>query len=85
MTRKEIEETLLAIVREEKKNLTDDLLKPDTALADVGIDSLDALTILFSIEEKFRISIPDDQARAIKTFGDMVSAVESLLPSSASA
>jgi acyl carrier protein len=79
MTRDEIEEKLIEIVRQEK-NLAGDQLKPDTLLAEAGIDSLDALTILFAIEEQFHISIPDDRARAIRTFGDMVDVVEKLLP-----
>lgn len=77
MTRDEIEQTLIAIIREEKE-LPADLLKPETSLADAGIDSLDSLSILFAIEEKFLISIPDDRARAMKTFGDMVTIVEDL-------
>lgn len=80
MTRDEIKEKLIAIVRQEKSNLADDKLTPETLLADAGIDSLDALTILFAIEETFRISIPDDRARAIKTFGDMIDTVAALLP-----
>ena len=39
---------------------------------DAGIDSLDSLTILFAIEEHFKISIPDDEARAAKTFSDLI-------------
>ena len=77
MTRDEIEQTLIAIIREEKA-LPDDLLRQETSLADAGIDSLDSLTILFAIEEKFAISIPDDRARAMKTFGDMIAIVEDL-------
>jgi acyl carrier protein len=83
MTRSEVEQKLIAIVREEKPNLGVDTLNADTPLADAGIDSLDALTILFAIEENFKISIPDDRARAMKTFGDMVDAVVALIPSGA--
>jgi acyl carrier protein len=78
VTREEIERELSAIVRQEK-NVSDDLLRPETPLADAGIDSLDSLTILFAIEERFKISVPDDRARAMKTFGDMIDIVESLL------
>lgn len=74
MTREEIERRLVEIVRREK-NLPDELLAPAVALADAGIDSLDALTILFAVEEDFGIAIPDARARAMKTFGDMVDAV----------
>lgn len=78
MTRDEIAAALVEIVRQEKRDLPDEQLTPATALADAGIDSLDALTILFAIEERFHISIPDDRARGMKTFGDMIDIVESL-------
>jgi acyl carrier protein len=74
VTRSEIEEKLIAIVRNEKE-IPEELLTPESSLADAGIDSLDSLTILFAIEEEFRISIPDDVARGMKTFGDMIDAV----------
>lgn len=77
MTRAEIERKLIEIVRKEK-NVADEQLRPETLLEDAGIDSLDALTILFAVEEEFRISIPDDRARGLKTFGDIVSVVEEL-------
>ena len=77
MTRAEIEAKLIEIVRKEK-DLSDEQLRPETNLAEAGIDSLDSLTILFGIEEEFKISVPDDRARAIKTFGDMIDVVESL-------
>jgi acyl carrier protein len=74
MTREEIEQELTAIVKQEK-NVADDMLKAETPLADAGIDSLDALNILFAVEERFRISIPDDEARAMRTFGDLAEIV----------
>lgn len=79
VTRGEIEEKLVAIVQQEK-NISQDLLRPETPLAEAGIDSLDSLTILFAIEEQFHISIPDDRARAITTFGDLIDVVQDLLP-----
>jgi acyl carrier protein len=80
MTRAEITRKLIDIVRNEK-DVPDELLTPETPLADAGIDSLDSLQILFGIEEHFGISIPDDRARAIRTFGDMLDVIEALLPS----
>jgi len=81
MTRGEIQEKLIGIVREEK-NIAEEQLTPATELAAAGIDSLDSLTILFAIEEQFHISIPDDRARAIRTFGDMIDVVETLVAAS---
>jgi acyl carrier protein len=78
MTRAEIERKLIDIVRKEKE-VPEDVLRPETSLAEAGIDSLDALTILFGIEEEFHISIPDDRARSMQTFGDIIDAVEAQL------
>jgi len=78
MTRAEIERKLVDIVRKEKE-IDEEKLRPETKLAEAGIDSLDALTILFGIEEEFHISIPDDRARAMTTFGDIIDAVEAQL------
>jgi len=78
MTRAEIERKLIDIVRKEKE-IPEDVLRPETPLAEAGIDSLDALTILFGIEEEFHISIPDDRARSMQTFGDIIDAVEAQL------
>ena len=74
MERTELEKKLIEIVRKEK-DIPDEKLTPETLLADAGIDSLDALTILFAIEEDLNVHIPDDRARAMKTFGDMADAV----------
>lgn len=79
MNRAEIEQQLLAIVRTEKSNIPEGALESGTDLAGAGIDSLDALTILFAIEEHFGISIPENAARSMKTFGDMIDAVAAQL------
>lgn len=79
MNRTEIQAKVLDIVREQKSN-TPEGFDADTPLADAGIDSLDALSILFAIEEHFSISIPDDRARAIRTLNDMISAIEEQIP-----
>ena len=78
MTRDEIQQQLVDIVLKEK-DIPADQLRPETLLADAGIDSLDSLTILFAIEEQFGISIPDTDAKAMKTFGDMIGVVERLV------
>lgn len=74
MTRAEIEQKLIDIVRQEK-SIPLEKLAPDTPLAEAGIDSLDSLTILFAVEEHFKINIPDTDARAAKTLGDISNAV----------
>ena len=78
MTRSEIEQKLITIVQRETKAPIEKVT-PETPLADAGIDSLDSLTILFAIEEEFHISVPDDKARGLRTFGDIADVVEQLV------
>ena len=61
------------------KRVPPETIKPDSALAELGIDSLDTFTLLFELESKFNISIPDDEARNIRTVNDIVEGVRKLL------
>jgi acyl carrier protein len=79
MEARQIEDRLIAIVRARKK-YHDVALTRATSLQDAGIDSLDALNILFDIEETFDISIPDEDARRIRTVGDIIDMVSRLAP-----
>lgn len=78
MNRDEIVDKVVTIIREQK-TLPEGPIAGGAALAEAGIDSLDALSILFALEETFNIKINDEQARSIKTLDDMVGIVESLL------
>ena len=51
----------------------------DTKLEDLEMDSLDALNLVFELEEAFDITIPDEQAFETKTVGEMVSGIDKLL------
>ena len=51
----------------------------DKTFADLKIDSLDGMNILFAVESEFDISIPDDQAAEIKSVRDMVEGIQKLV------
>ncbi len=46
------------------------------SLEDLGLDSLDAINLLFDLENKFSISIPDEEVRSIRTLNDIVACVK---------
>jgi acyl carrier protein len=48
------------------KRIPADTIKLDTNLQDLGIDSLDVFTLLFELENAFKISIPDDDVRSLR-------------------
>jgi acyl carrier protein len=51
----------------------------DSDFQHLGIDSMDAVEILFALENEFDISIPDDEVRAVRSVRDMCDGVEKLL------
>lgn len=61
------------------KRIPADTITPESSLQELGIDSLDTFTLLFELESKFSISIPDDEARNIRTVNDIVEGVRKLV------
>ena len=61
------------------KRIPADKITLETNLQDLGIDSLDVFTLLFELENAFKISIPDDDVRSIRTVNDVVDGVKKLL------
>jgi len=51
----------------------------DSSLQEMGIDSLDTFTLLFDLENEFHITIPDDEAKSIRTVNDVVVGVKRLI------
>jgi len=51
----------------------------DQTFADLKIDSLDGMNILFAVESEFDISIPDGHAAEIKSVREMVEGIQKLV------
>ena len=49
----------------------------------LGIDSMDAVEILFALENEFDISIPDDEVRNVRDVRQMCEGVEKLIAAKA--
>jgi acyl carrier protein len=61
------------------KRIPADSIKLDTSLQELGIDSLDVFTLLFELENAFKISIPDDDVRSLKTVNDIVDGMKKII------
>ena len=48
---------------------------PAKTFRDNGIDSLDVMSLFLQIEEKYSVNFTEDDALAVKTPGDLLSAV----------
>jgi acyl carrier protein len=57
----------------------------DKTFAELNIDSLDGINLLFAVESEFNIDIPDDAASKIRSVREMVEGIEKLLAAKAAA
>jgi acyl carrier protein len=60
-TPESIRDTVFGIVAKQAK-LDISVLKPESTLKDLGVESLTAIEVLFEIEERFDIDFPDQSA-----------------------
>jgi acyl carrier protein len=51
----------------------------DSSFAELGIDSLDGVNILFALEEEFKIDIPDSVAQSMKSVRQVVDSLTRVL------
>jgi len=57
----------------------------DSEFQQLGIDSMDAVEILFALENEFDINIPDDEVRQVRNVRQMCEGVEKLVTAKANA
>ena len=61
------------------KEMEADKIKVETTIEELEMDSLDALNLVFELEEEFNITIPDEQVFEMKTVGQMAEGIEKLM------
>jgi acyl carrier protein len=52
---------------------------PEAGLADLGVDSLDLLELMFKIEDRYKLTIRDDVPTNLTTVQDVVGYIDALL------
>jgi len=61
------------------KRIPEDRVTVDSAFEELGIDSMDAVEILFALENEFDINIPDEEVKSVRNVRQMAEGVERLL------
>lgn len=68
-----------------KKKLDPARISSTSTFEELGLDSLDAADLIFTIEDTFKIVVSDEAALSMKSVGQVVSAIRKLVAAGAGA
>ena len=81
MNKDEISETIKEIFHSTLK-VERDLLQHGASLKDdLNLDSLDMIEVVYEVEERFDVQIPEEKIKEITTFGQVVDGLHAALES----
>ncbi len=72
MEHDEILEKVKEVIVDQLNVEDNDVVEEASFVDDLGADSLDIVELVMALEESFGVSIPDEEAEAIKTVGNAV-------------
>ena len=73
-----VTERVIRVIAQTQR-LPPESVTPDSTFADLKIDSLDGINVIFALEAEFNISIPDEEAKQLKSVREAVEGVEKLI------
>jgi acyl carrier protein len=74
----QLAETVIAALAE-VKHVAPAGISVDSTFAELGVDSLDAITLLFELESRLEIVIPDEAAKSASSVRDVVDGLRALI------
>ena len=76
--------SFLTEVLVEKYDVKAESIHPDATLTDLGLDSLSLTELLFDLEDKFGIEVPEERA-TFRTLGEAAAVIDELVRAKPSA
>lgn len=64
------------LIAQQLNKSIDEVTEDKEVVQDLGADSLDVVEMLMSLEEEFKITVPEEDAVNIKTVGDIIKLIE---------
>src|SRR5215510_15917311 len=74
----EFERKVIGLIAKKKK-LDPSTITAASSFQDLGIDSLDGIDLVFTFEDEFNISIPDQVVQRMKSVGQVIEALREVL------
>jgi len=78
----ELTQRVISVIAKTQRVASENIA-PESTFEQLGMDSLDGVNLLFAVEEEFNINIPDEEAREIRSVGQMVEGIRKLLDGAA--
>lgn len=76
MTEQEIQNKVVELVADKLNVAESEVTMEANFTTDLGADSLDTVELMMAFENQFDMTIPDEEARTIKTVGDAVAYIQ---------
>ena len=83
MSEETVAQRVIRVIAMNKKMAPEEL-SPASRFEDLKMDSLDALNMIFALEEEFDINIPNAEAAKMKSVGEAIRGVEEALKAKSS-
>lgn len=85
LDRESIRQTLIELVEADKGEKVADLEDPQKLREELGLDSLDVVSIVSQVERRFRIRLTHEELQGLVTVGDVLDLLEAKLKAAARA
>jgi acyl carrier protein len=79
----QIESTVIRAISQHKQ-FEEGVVTLDSSLESLGVSSLDAITIVYDIEDVFGVEVPNEALESLKTVEDIIIGISGLLKASTS-
>jgi acyl carrier protein len=80
-TRQQVRAEVIAILEPHAQSPELSISESSRLVADLGVDSLGVMEVVAELEDKFKLTIPDEALREVDTIGDVAKAIEARLAS----
>ena len=73
----DIAQTVIGLIATQK-SIPRESITPASTFDELQMDSLDKINLSFEVEERFKISIPDEALNSLRTISDVIAGVQRL-------